>query len=159
MDSPVGPLMIVGDHEGLRNISFSSGKKPTSPEPDWTENGSFLDHVVHQIHDYFSGRLKTFDLRLAPYGTRFQLAVLNVLRVIPYATTQSYGDIAREIGNPKACRAVGGAIGRNPLSIVIPCHRVIGNSGKLVGFGGGLKTKEWLLSLEKKYEPNKCSEI
>ena len=151
MDSPVGPLMIAGDDEGLRNISFSTGKKPAMFEPDWVESKSFLDDTVYQIQEYFAGRLKTFDLKLAPRGTVFQRKVLNALRDIPYGSTRSYGDIARVIGNPKASRAVGAANGRNPLSIVIPCHRVIGQSGKLVGFGGGLKTKEWLLSLEKKH--------
>ena len=101
-----------------------------------------------QLNDYFDGSRKEFDLPLKPTGTEFQRAVLDELQKIPYGTTASYGDIAKRIGRPKAVRAVGAANGRNPLPIIIPCHRVVGSTGDLTGFGGGLPTKEALLRLE-----------
>jgi len=101
-----------------------------------------------QLTAYFEGRLKRFDLPLAPVGTAFQLSVWEALKAIPYGEVASYGEIARAIGNPKAVRAVGGANARNPIPIIIPCHRVIGSDGSLTGFGGGLETKRRLLDLE-----------
>ncbi len=151
MESPVGPLMIAGDEEGLKFVSFSTGKKTVSPEKSWSRNNSFFANEILQLGEYFNGNRLVFDLKLAPFGTTFQLKVLKALQDIPYGMTTSYGHIATVIGNPKASRAVGAANGRNPISIIIPCHRVIGHSGKLVGFGGGLDTKEALLTLERKY--------
>ncbi len=107
-----------------------------------------LEAAREQLIAYFDGDLQCFDLCLRPAGTEFQRKVLAELQKIPYGTTVSYGDIARKIGNPKAVRAVGAANGHNPIPIIIPCHRVIGSSGDLVGFGGGLPTKEALLRLE-----------
>ena len=118
------------------------------PEPDWIYNEKPLASVCEQLGEYFSGRRKSFDLPLQFDGTEFQVSVLKALQDIPYGETVSYGEIARRIGKPKAVRAVGAANGRNPLPIVVPCHRVIGSSGDLTGFGGGLDTKEALLRLE-----------
>jgi methylated-DNA-[protein]-cysteine S-methyltransferase len=109
-----------------------------------------LAEVIRQLQAYFAGELENFDLAVSPQGTPFQQKVWSELQRIPYGETLSYGELARRIGNPKACRAVGLANGSNPISIVIPCHRVIGSNGKLTGYGGGLPIKEKLLALEKR---------
>ncbi|MBT8084706.1 MAG: methylated-DNA--[protein]-cysteine S-methyltransferase [Woeseia sp.] len=118
------------------------------PEPDWIFSEQPFAAARAQLTEYFAGERKDFDLKLCPTGTEFQLDVLRELQKIPYGTTASYADIARRIGRPKAVRAVGAANGRNPLPVIIPCHRVIGSGGQLTGFGGGLPTKEALLRLE-----------
>jgi methylated-DNA-[protein]-cysteine S-methyltransferase len=118
------------------------------PEPDWIYNEKPFAKARRQLVEYFEGERKSFDLPLRVSGTEFQIRVLEELQRIPYGETLSYSDIAERIGNPKAVRAVGAANGRNPIPIVIPCHRVIGSSGDLTGFGGGLDTKEALLRLE-----------
>jgi methylated-DNA-[protein]-cysteine S-methyltransferase len=148
IDSPIGQLLLAGDREGLKIIGFPQGKGKVSTGADWelTSNG-FLDAEL-QLAEYFDGRRRSFDLNLAPQGTDFQLAVLAALQTIPHGETRSYLDIAIQIGRPKAVRAVGAANGRNPLPIVIPCHRVIGADGSLTGFGGGLESKLFLLQLE-----------
>ncbi len=150
LHTPIGELLLAGDEDALRVVAFPKGKRRREPEPDWIWSEKPLPFVAacEQLEAYFAGRLKTFDLPLAPSGTPFQLAVLDELRQIPYGTTVSYGEIARRIGRPKAVRAVGAANGRNPIPIIIPCHRVIGASGDLTGFGGGLPVKEALLRLE-----------
>ncbi len=144
----IGTLTLVGDDRGLCRIEFEKKKKRPSLPPDWTCKASFFDGVKSQLRDYFKGRRRRFNLPLAPHGTAFQLKVWQALRNIPYGETVSYGDIAREVGNPKAGRAVGGANARNPIPIIIPCHRVIGSDGALTGFGGGLIIKQRLLDLE-----------
>ncbi len=118
------------------------------PESDWIFSEKPFAAAQEQLTGYFAGERKAFDLPLRPNGTEFQLQVLDELQKIPYGTTASYGDIANRIGRPKAVRAVGAANGRNPLPIIIPCHRVIGASGELTGFGGGIPTKKALLKLE-----------
>ena len=118
------------------------------PEQDWIYSEKPFADARKQLSAYFAGERKSFDLNLKPGGTEFQLQVLEELQKIPYGTTMSYGDIAKRIGRPKAVRAVGAANGRNPLPIVIPCHRVIGSTGDMTGFGGGIPTKEALLRLE-----------
>jgi methylated-DNA-[protein]-cysteine S-methyltransferase len=118
------------------------------PEPDWIYSDKPFATAMGQLTEYFDGQRRHFDLPLRPDGTEFQLRVLDELQRIPYGETASYADIAERIGNPKAVRAVGAANGRNPIPIVIPCHRVIGSDGGLTGFGGGLATKETLLRLE-----------
>ena len=118
------------------------------PEPDWIYSEKPFGAAREQLTDYFAGNLQSFDLKLRPVASEFQRKVLDELQKIPYGTTTSYGDIAKKIGNPKAMRAVGAANGRNPIPIIIPCHRVIGSSGDLVGFGGVLPTKEALLRHE-----------
>jgi len=145
----VGRLLVAGDEEGLRYISFMKGKHVLTPEVGWREDRHFLREAMRQLELYFEGRLKEFTLKLAPQGTPFQLSVLIALQEVPYGETISYGELARRIGKPKAYRAVGAANARNPLPIVIPCHRVIGSNGSLVGFGGGLDIKQKLLDLER----------
>jgi len=147
----IGPILAGADGEGLRYISFQKGTHPMDIPGEWTPNEKFLKPVFDQIHAYFHGELTCFDLTLAPMGTQFQQSVWAALLDISYGKTASYGQIATAIGNPKACRAVGGANGRNPISLIIPCHRIIGASGKLTGYGSGLPIKEKLLGLEAKY--------
>ena len=118
------------------------------PESDWIFSDEPFAAAREQLTAYFAGERKSFDLKLNPVGTEFQLQVLEELQKIPYGITASYGDIAKRIGRPKAVRAVGAANGRNPIPIIIPCHRVIGSTGKLTGFGGGIPTKKALLKLE-----------
>ena len=147
-ETPIGELLLAGDDDGLAMIGFPQGSMRRDPEPDWIYNEKPLASACQQLGEYFSGKRKSFDLPLQFDGTEFQVSVLNALQDIPYGETVSYGEIARRIGKPKAVRAVGAANGRNPLPIVVPCHRVIGTSGDLTGFGGGLDTKEALLRLE-----------
>jgi methylated-DNA-[protein]-cysteine S-methyltransferase len=148
-ESMVGRILVAGDEDGLRYISFIKGKHRITPEIDWREDRSYLDEPIHQLDLYFQGRLTQFTVKLVPQGTPFQLDVLRALQEVPYGETISYGELAQRIGRPKASRAVGAANARNPLPIVIPCHRVIGSDGSLVGFGGGLEIKRKLLDLER----------
>lgn len=148
LDSPIGDLLLAGDESTLSLIGFPTGKMRHDPEPDWIFNEKPFEAARQQLAEYFAGERKDFDLSLQLSGTEFQVQVLEELQRIPYGETTSYGDIASRIGRPKAVRAVGAANGRNPLPIVIPCHRVIGSSGDLTGFGGGLDLKEALLRLE-----------
>jgi methylated-DNA-[protein]-cysteine S-methyltransferase len=148
LDSPVGRLLLAGDEAGLRLICFPTEKR--MPEPAWRQGDAPFAEALRQLEAYFAGELSEFDLALAPEGTPFQLSVWRALRRIPYGETVSYGEVAKAIGRPSACRAVGAANGSNPLPIVIPCHRVIGSTGKLTGFGGGLDTKAALLALERR---------
>ena len=149
MDTPVGRLLVAADEAGLRYVLFGEGRSSVGPQPGWHEDATRLAHAVRQLHAYFAGGLRRFELPLAPEGTPFQRRVWQELLNIPYGETISYGELARRIGKPTGSRAVGLANGANPISIVIPCHRVIGSDGKLTGYGGGLKTKEWLLALER----------
>ena len=148
LESPIGELLLAGDAAGLRIIGFPSGKGKVGIEADWVRDDACFADAASQLDEYFAGKRREFDLRLAPTGTAFQLAVLEALLTIPLGETRSYLDIARQIGRPSAVRAVGAANGRNPLPIVIPCHRVIGTDGSLTGFGGGLDVKRFLLRLE-----------
>ena len=148
IDSPIGQLLLAGDGEGLKIIGFPRGKGKVSIEADWVSTSDCFLDAESQLVEYFAGKRQSFDLQLAPRGTDFQLAVLAALQTIPHGETRSYLDIARQIGRPSAVRAVGAANGRNPLPIVIPCHRVIGADGSLTGFGGGLESKLFLLQLE-----------
>jgi len=149
MESPVGRLLLAGEEDSLQLIGFSQGKMAMEPKPEWIESARTFHETIRQLRAYFARELREFELPLAPQGTPFQLSVWNRLREIPYGETISYGELAKRVGNAKASRAVGMANGRNPLPIVVPCHRVIGSSGKLTGFGGGLPTKELLLNLER----------
>ena len=147
-DSPIGELLLAGDGEALCVLSFPDGPKRREPDPGWVRDEKPFAAARRQLDEYFAGERREFDLPLKPSGTAFQRRVLEELTRIPYGTTTSYGDIAERIGRPAAVRAVGAANGRNPLPIVIPCHRVIGKDGSLTGFGGGLPTKRALLQLE-----------
>jgi len=155
IDSLVGKLLLAGTHQHLKLLSFQNGKHPTKPEPSWVYDERPFKETIRQLKAYFSGKLKKFTLKTAPKGTPFQLRVWRALRAIPYGKTVSYGDIARAIGKPQASRAVGAANGKNPISIIVPCHRVIGSTGKLVGYGGGLPIKKALLTLEEAHKATK----
>jgi methylated-DNA-[protein]-cysteine S-methyltransferase len=145
LDTPVGGLLLARDDAGLRLIRFAVGADlKVGPYDDRA-----FDDVVAQLREYFAGRRRQFDLPLAPEGTPFQQRVWRALLDIPYGETISYGELASRIGQRSASRAVGLANGSNPLPIVIPCHRVIGASGKLTGYGGGLPIKQQLLTLER----------
>jgi methylated-DNA-[protein]-cysteine S-methyltransferase len=148
LDSPIGPLLLTGDKHALHGVYFSTGKMARGADETWERYDEPFRRARKQLGEYFAGARKVFDLELAPHGTDFQLAVLAALQEIPYGETRSYRDIAERLGNPKAVRAVGTANGRNPIPIIIPCHRVIGSDGSLTGFGGGLDTKKYLLQLE-----------
>ncbi len=150
MESPIGKLLLEGDGERLHFIHFDKMPVPT-PRPGSIKLKRPFTEAVRQLTAYFAGDLKRFSLPLHLAGTPFQLKVWQALREIPYGRTAAYGEIARLVGNPKASRAIGGANHRNPLPIVIPCHRVIGANGRLVGFGGGLDIKAELLALEQRH--------
>ena len=146
--TPIGRLLLAGDGDGLRRISFPVERRPTRIEENWKLSEDSFRDVIAQLDLYFAGRLRRFDLRLAPEGTPFQREVWSALTEIPYGETATYSGIARRIGRPAASRAVGAANGSNPIPIVIPCHRVISTDGSLTGFGGGLGIKRQLLELE-----------
>ena len=148
LETPIGDLLLAGDEQTLCLLGFPEGSMRREPEPDWIFSEKPFAEARAQLKAYFAGDRKSFDLKLNPGGTEFQLQVLHELQKIPYGTTTSYGDIAKRIGRPKAVRAVGAANGRNPIPIIIPCHRVIGSTGNMTGFGGGIPTKEALIRLE-----------
>jgi len=151
MPSPIGRLRLVADAQGLRAVDFEADMRRHAPPPHWVHDPARLAFARIQFEEYFAGTRQLFDLPLHPLGTPFQLAVWQALVKIPYGTTTSYGELARRIEQPKAVRAVGAANGRNPLPIVVPCHRVIGSDGSLTGFGGGLPIKRYLLAMEDRY--------
>jgi len=144
LDTPIGELLLAGDGRVLHEIRFAGEPAPAGAQLD---DAAFADARA-QLADYFAGRHAAFDLELAPAGTPFQRGVWEELRRIPYGETISYTELARRIGRPTAVRAVGHANGRNPLPVVIPCHRVVGSDGTLTGYGGGLDRKRFLLELE-----------
>ncbi len=150
IDSPVGRLKLVANDRGLVAILWpnDSPRRVRFAEPTEDAHNPILTKTEAQLAEYFAGKRQHFDLSLDPQGTTFQRAVWDALLAIPYGETRSYGQLARQLGNPNATRAVGAANGRNPLSIVVPCHRVVGSTGKLTGFAGGLHTKSFLLELE-----------
>ena len=146
--SPIGRLLLAGDDTVLRLLWFVEGRQVAVPEPSWTEDARPFREVTRQLEAYFAGKLRTFDVPVEPGGTPFQSRVWRALQDIPYGVTESYGALASRLGDVKAVRAVGLANGANPISIIIPCHRVIGSNGSLVGYGGGLPNKRALLDLE-----------
>lgn len=149
IDSPIGPLTLVGEDDRLLEVVLPRGNKALPPPAGAVRDKGELDEAARQLDEYFAGRRRTFELRLdLPSGTEFQRTVWLALADIPYGETISYAELARRVGRPGAFRAVGAANGRNPLSIILPCHRVIGADGTLVGFGGGLPAKRFLLGLE-----------
>ncbi len=148
MPSPVGRLLLAGDAEGLRMIEFRKSRHPVRPAPDWKRDPAPFRGVMDLLERYFAGQNPCCEVPLVVRGTPFQLAVWSALTRIPYGETRSYGDLAQAVDKPRAARAVGAAVGRNPIPILIPCHRVIGSTGSLTGFGGGLRVKRMLLAIE-----------
>ena len=139
--SPIGQLLLAGSADALQVIGFPHGDKARRADIGWERYDEPFKKTARQLNEYFAGERREFELELAPEGTKFQVEVLAALRGIPYGETRTYRDIAVAVGRPKAVRAVGNANGRNPLPIVIPCHRVIGSDGSLTGFGGGIEAK------------------
>lgn len=148
--SPLGSLLLAGDEEGLRYLAFERGRYPVKPASNWNRDDRFalFSQAERELRSYFAGRLRSFCVPLAPVGTPFQRRVWKALLRIPYGQTLSYTELARRAGRPRAVRATGAANARNPISILIPCHRVVGRNGSLTGYGGGLDAKRRLLQLE-----------
>jgi methylated-DNA-[protein]-cysteine S-methyltransferase len=148
IDSPIGELLLTQADGELTGLYMQAGRKPAIPDPASREDAEALGETVTQLREYFAGERRDFTMPLAPHGNEFELRVWEALREIPYGETVSYGEIARRIGAPTAARAVGLANGRNPISVIVPCHRVIGSDGSLTGYGGGLPRKRYLLDME-----------
>jgi methylated-DNA-[protein]-cysteine S-methyltransferase len=143
-----GTLVLAGDEKGLRHLNFMAGRHPLVIGKTWRRAPDCFSALKHQLSAYFAGEIQSFDIALFPEGTPFQMQVWATLKEIPYGSVVSYRWIADRIGNPGGVRAVGAANSRNPISIIIPCHRVIGSDGSLTGYGGGLDVKRRLLRLE-----------
>lgn len=150
IDSPVGPLTLTADDGHLTGVYFARHKGKPVAQDDWQRDdaSAVLRQAKRQLDEYFAGKRTDFDLPLAPHGTPFQQSVWRSLLAIPFGRTSTYGELAATVGKPAAARAVGAAVGANPISIVVPCHRIIGKDGSLTGFGGGLDRKTKLLQLE-----------
>ena len=151
LDSPVGKLLLTGLPEGLSGLWILGEKHCPAIPPDWQEDAAPCTTAAVQLAEYFTGTRRSFDLPLAAAGTVFQQLAWAALQQIPYGETRSYQQQATALGRPAAVRAVGTANGRNPISIIVPCHRVIGANGSLTGYGGGLGAKVWLLAHEAKH--------
>lgn len=150
IDSPIGTITLVADDDALVEVRFpNEATRATAVEDSPADDHPVLRRAAEQLREYFAGKRVEFDVPLAPNGTAFQLAAWQALRTIPYGETVSYGEQARRLGDARKARAVGAANGRNPLPIVVPCHRVVGANGHLTGFGGGIACKAWLLDHER----------
>ena len=147
--SPIGPLLVAADDDGLRHLDLPG--RHSAIASDWRLDSVALRGTLDQLDAYFAGELKNFDVALAPRGSVFQRRVWSALGEVRYGETESYGGIARAVGSPRASRAVGAANGRNPIAIIIPCHRIVSADGSLTGYGGGLPTKRRLLELERSH--------
>lgn len=154
IESPVGPLTIAGDAGSgvVKHLRMGEQTHPPAGMEEWVEDPTAFDDVVEQLEAYFDGTLTDFDVRFELDGSPFQREVWQALLSIPYGETRSYGELAAQIGRPGAARAVGLANGHNPVGIIVPCHRVIGANGSLVGYGGGLDRKKALLDLEREHD-------
>ncbi len=148
LDSPIGLLLLAADEQGLREVHMPDGEEPVQPQAHWVLNAQAMRPYCQQLTDYFAGNLDAFDLPLAPHLTPFQSRVIEQLKGIPFGQTRSYGELAKVLNQPTAARAVGAACGRNPIPIIIPCHRVVAGNGALTGFAGGIDRKRWLLRHE-----------
>jgi methylated-DNA-[protein]-cysteine S-methyltransferase len=149
VESPIGQLLLTSDGESLTGIYMENHKGGPSIGAGWRQDAARFVSVRQQLADYFEGRRERFDLKLAfSGGTDFQRAIWAELLEIPFGRTVSYGHLARKVGAPKASRAVGSAVGRNPISVVVPCHRVVGSGGAITGYAGGVARKRRLLELE-----------
>ena len=155
IDSPIGQLHLTSNKNKLTGVFYSLEKRKSSHVNNYdfiNDKSLIIEKTIFQLFEYFEGKRKNFNIPLEYQGTNFQIKAWKALKKIPYAKTVSYSDQATIAGNPKATRAIGNANNANPISIIIPCHRVIGKSGKLVGYGGGLDKKDYLLNLEIKYD-------
>jgi len=148
VDSPVGSLTVVGDGTALIGLYFDGHRRTPRLTDRGPRVGIGFDAAIRQLGEYFAGTRREFDLELAPRGSAFERQVWTLLTKIPYGETRTYGQLAAELGDPGAAQAVGNANGWNPISIIVPCHRVVGTSGNLTGYAGGLTRKRFLLSLE-----------
>lgn len=148
LDSPIGTLLITGNGAAITGLHMEQQATRPAIGDNWHRDDQCFRDAREQLTAYFDGSLQQFDLPLAGVGTGFQQTVWAALREIPYGETQTYGQLARRIGNQKASRAVGLANGRNPIGIIVPCHRVIGANGSLTGYAGGIERKQWLLAHE-----------
>jgi len=148
VESPIGELLLLSDGRALRGLHMQEGRKALRVEPDWRQSEAPFTSVLEQLEEYFAGQRSGFDLPLGLRGTPFQRRVWRALQEIPYGETLTYGELASRIDRPSAPRAVGHANGSNPISVIVPCHRLIGANGALVDYGGGLERKRFLLSLE-----------
>lgn len=146
--SPLGKLLLIGNEGKLEALHFPNAPEQEHIGADWLYDKTAFAEVLQQLAEYFAGDRQIFDLNIVPQGTPFQQRVWQELRNIPFGRTASYSEIAERVGNAKACRAVGMANNKNPIPIIVPCHRVIGKNGSLIGFGGGLDLKQQLLNLE-----------
>ena len=155
VSSPIGKLLLIADGHALVEMRFAGTWETSDIAPDWQRGGELLGRVTAQLGEYFEGQRREFDLPLLPEGTEFQHRVWHTLRAIPFGVTISYAELARRLGEPSAIRAVGAANGRNPIPVIIPCHRVIGSDGSMIGFGGGIELKKRLLQLEQMALPFK----
>jgi methylated-DNA-[protein]-cysteine S-methyltransferase len=152
MDSPVGPLTLVANDGELCGLYMAEQRHRPSEATFGVADAGLFAEAVEQVEEYFAGSRTHFDLPLGPVGTEFQQRVWEALQAIPYGQTVAYGQIATKIGNPAASRAVGLANGRNPIGIIVPCHRVVGSTGCLTGYGGGLERKQFLLDFEREVD-------
>jgi methylated-DNA-[protein]-cysteine S-methyltransferase len=148
IDSPLGELTIVAEHGHLIGLYFPHHWYMPERETLGRYTGTGFEEVQRQLGEYFAGRRQVFDLPLDPHGDELQHRVWNLVRQVPYGQTSTYGDLARELGDGTSAQAVGAAVGCNPLSVVVPCHRIVGSNGKLTGYAGGLRRKRALLDLE-----------
>lgn len=148
MPSPLGPLLLTSDGAALTGVFMDDHRRGPAVGPDWTRDAAPFVEARAQLEAYFAGERQTFGLAMRPAGTLFQQRVWAALLDIPYGATETYGALAERLGDANLTRAVGAANGRNPISIVVPCHRVVGAGGALVGYGGGLENKRRLLALE-----------
>jgi methylated-DNA-[protein]-cysteine S-methyltransferase len=151
--SPIGTLLLTGTRTHLTGLYMDAHLRGPKPAPGWRHDERAFAAAVEQLAAYFAGEVEQFDVPLSLEGTDFQRRVWAALAEIPFGATLTYGDVARQVGNPDASRAVGAAVGRNPISIIVPCHRVVGTGGQLTGFGGGLPRKRWLLEHEGSLAP------
>ena len=148
--SPIGELVVWGENGSLTGLSFTDSRKAAAVDPSWQHDDAAFAEVAEQLRAYFAGELTRFELDLEPHGTQFQRRVWDALLEIPYGSTTTYAQLASELGDPRGTRAVGLANGRNPIAIIIPCHRVIGSNGSLTGYGGGLERKRWLIEHDRR---------
>lgn len=148
-DSPIGELLVLGDKANVHSLLMNGDGAFDQRKQGLTQDQESFSDTIKQLDEYFAGARDSFDLPLQPSGTEFQRAVWNALEAIPFGETRSYGQIAAQVGRPKAARAVGMANNRNPIAVIVPCHRVIGAGGALVGYAGGLERKIWLLDHER----------